>query len=566
MRRIALLLAAVLGLGSLVFVLLQSRGPVETVDAVPTGAAGSSEEAAIPDLAVGKADHQGERQSALPAAVAADKPERESVPVADSFVRGDLRARNRNGGECFITGKLVDPRGEPVSDVSLSSLDDVLGPSQRLPTDGNGRFSGWVWALDEATLIFTKANVGQSEPMEVVTNAAPVLDLGTIWLIEEGTIEGRVQLADGTPVPSVEVAGTTRSRGSSGGLDATITRTRDDGSFTLSGLCRGHFDLTMAGDDPYPLAAEVRAATHDRGVILEVEALLLVVRCINEEGEPVPFQRVSKTLPGSTVTTTISGEPYRNTPAVESMVVHAAVGQAHRLQAKAGDGRVYTAVVDKALSPGLHDVDLRAVSKDRSRVTLRVPKRGGLGEDRLRVVSLKVDGQRLEALSRENGFHPTALNVVLDGLEKGSYELECELAGTGFEVLSVPVRRFQLAPPKDQLLEFKRVQGGRIDLTFTTGPEFRGWMPCTVRIKEEEEPDSSYRSFTRVLFPPRGLGQVSVAPGLTVQSRAFPPGRYTIHLQSDGHLPAVANAEIKPGKVTAVEVALEADPAAAPKK
>lgn len=566
MRRLALLLAAVLGLGSLAVVLLQSRGRVEAIDAVPMGSAGSSEEAAIPDLLVGKAGHQAERQSALPAAVGADKPESEPVPVANSFVRGELRARNRNSGECFITGKLVDPRGEPVSDVSLSSVDDALGPSQRLPTDGNGRFSGWVWALEEATLIFTKANVGQSEPMEVVTNAAPVLDLGTIWLIEEGTVEGRVQLADGTPVPRVEVAGTTPNRGSSGGLDATITRTRDDGSFTLSGLCRGHFDLTLAGDDPYPLAAEVRAATHDRGVILEVEALLLVVRCIDEEGKPVPFQRVSKTLPGSTVTTTISGEPYRNTPAVESMVVHAAVGGAHRLQAKAGDGRVYTAVVDRALSPGLHDVDLRAVSKDRSSVTLRVPKRGGFGEDRLRVVSVKVNGQRLEVLSRENGFHPTSLNVVLDGLEGGSYELECELPGTGFEVLSVPVRRFQLAPPKNQLLEFKRTLGGRIGLTFTASQAGRGWMPCTVRIKEEKEPDSSYRSFAQASFPPRGLGQVLVAAGLAIQSRAFPPGRYKILLESDGYLPAAANAEIKPGQVTAVEVALEADPAAAPEK
>ncbi len=563
MRRVVLLLGLGVALGFLVLVSLRGGEPASSVDAVLLAPEGSAYRQELDDLAEGAGSTMGAREGALSSEGEASAPARPASSSQPSSWRSRSSVPYAPGPGCLLTGRLLDASGQPVSSVSLESVDEILGSPQRLPTNGTGRFRLWVPAVGEATVVFSKVNVGRSEPLTIVTDATPELDVGTVWLLEEGTIEGVVQLADGSPVPDVLVVASAQKRSSLGGLGVSQAATGKDGTFSLRGLAEGQFSLTVAGKDPYPLTTDVTAATHDRGVILEVEALLLVVRCVAESGRLVPFQMISKTaLPGSSAEAASPMESFRKTPAVESMVVHAAVGAEHRLQAKAEDGRVYTASVDSTLVAGQHDVQLRSEAEEFASVVLRVPKRGGFGEDRLQVVSLKVDGKRMEVLERESAFHPTCLNVVLDGLPKGDYELECELGGAGFEVLASPVRRFRLAPPEDQLLEFTRILGGRVGLNLTLTDDRQGWMTCSIHIKGEKEPDSSYTTFAFASYPPRDFGQATVFPGRVIQSRAFTPGRYKVRLSSDGYRPVITVAEIKAGEVASIQMALEVDPAA----
>ena len=556
MQRVALFLLAAAALGFLVHFSLQRGRVADVGDTFSTGVPKNSVESQGRELTLRPGQPVSTRQSALPA-----EPSAPAVDAAPTPTRGVAQGATGlpRRGDCWLTGRLLDPAGKPVSNVWVKSADESFGPRQHLPTNGSGVFGGWIPAVGEVTLWFSKNHVGQSEPLEVVALSGGSVDVGTVWLLEEGAMEGTVRLTDGHPVPGVNVTATAAHRDSLGGLGVSFSKTGDDGRFSIRGLARGEFTFQVAGDEPYPLTQEVRAKAGDSGLVLEVEALVFVTRCVKENGEPVLFRRLS-----CSARKTGGAEPlmwtFRKTPAAEVIVAHAPVGTDCMLQAEAEDGRVYTAFTGAALSAGQHAIDLRAESEALSQLTLRAPKLGAFEEGLLRVTSLKLDGEPLAISTRRSDFHPTHQSTILDGLPKGSYEVECSLGTSGFEILVDPVRRFDLAPPKNRVLTYETTLGGRLLLTFAAAPGHRGWMKSSVQIKREGAPDSSYTEFAHGVAEAQSFGRTMVAPGLPIRSRAFEPGRYQVRLECEGHLPKFAAVEVKAGVINGLEMALEADP------
>ena len=561
-QRVVLLLLAAVALGFLVLIPLrrgQSAGPV---DGLSSGESASSSESDVPDLSAGAGDAQATREPLASTRAATPVKEAEGLPSSRPSIMFDLPDRS---GDCLLTGKLLDPAGRTVSNVWVESVGSDVVPRQHLPTDGFAIFTGSIPAAGEVTIVFSKINVGQSEPLEIVALEGITVDVGEVWLLEEGTLGGLVRLADGHPVPGVLVTATAASRQSLGGLSVSSAETGDDGRFTIAGVAEGEFAFHVAGDEPYPLLADVRAATHDTGVLLEVDALLLVTRCVQGDGEPVLIRRVNRSLrPGGSTQGSTSMGIFTKTPAAESIVVHAAVGHEYMLQAVAEDGLVYTAFVDASLTAGRHEIDLLAESEKLATVTLQGPKLGAFDAGLLQVTNLKLEGERMEVSARYSAFHPTVVSTILDGLPKGSYEVECTLATSGYEVLLDSVRRFELSPPKDKVLSFTTTLGGRLELSFTAAPGRRGWIQSVIQIKREGAPDASYTSFSGRPDPRQDFGGAIVAPGIPIGSRVFEPGRYEVRLECDGHLPKTVGVEVKPGATTKVEIALEADPGADP--
>lgn len=178
--------------------------------------------------------------------------------------------------ERSIEGVVRFADGEPAAGVGVAAGREfatyVPGPRDQGLTDAQGRFRVPALARGQHALHVTPVPGIASDLRPFVTEPIEAGRTGVVLVAQRGlAIEGRVLDAADRPLAGILV--TARAEDGSG---AAYTRTRADGTFRLTGLAAGVFDV-VAEETAYP-GREARAPVRREGVAAGTKDVAIVLR------------------------------------------------------------------------------------------------------------------------------------------------------------------------------------------------------------------------------------------------------------------------------------------------
>lgn len=155
----------------------------------------------------------------------------------------------------LITGRVLDPAGQPVRNAPLSILCPRLQPNQpwpfltvnRLITDGEGNFRFSWGTFGPIQWLFLVPNVGYGAPDPVTVSPGQDVEGLTVALWEGVTLRVRlVDVATGQPLPGIQVQPQSAWNLYGGPLVQEAGYTDATGLFTLRGLMPGLYQVQVA--------------------------------------------------------------------------------------------------------------------------------------------------------------------------------------------------------------------------------------------------------------------------------------------------------------------------------
>jgi len=212
--------------------------------------------------------------------------------VVEEDADTDVRVVVNDGG--FVTGRLVDPEGQPLAGrarvVSFEGLTLPGFASDRMSTEvrGDGRFA--LGPLPPGALQVRVAAAGYaSKRLEAfVPEAGATVELGRVALDTGLTIRGRVIDAEESGIEGAKVSATPESAT----LDPPAEATSDDGgAFVVRGLEEDAYELSVSAPGYATLRVGARAGDADVELRLE-GAGDIRGRVVDAEGRAAPDARI----------------------------------------------------------------------------------------------------------------------------------------------------------------------------------------------------------------------------------------------------------------------------------
>lgn len=222
----------------------------------------------------------------------------ESVLLGLGQRRDDLRIEVHPAR--VVTGRIeIDDGGPrtPCTDGALGLTGQGAGRNEYARVDGQGRVE--LVAIRPGTYDVTVRCDGyleQDHYPPVVVGDADVA--GLVWTVSSGgSIRGTVRTADGTPVADVEVGAQTVGGAARGQRSWGGDLTRDDGTFLLTGLVAGDYELRIWSDglrapEPPPRAKVERGKETRADVVLPASGEIAGI-VVEPDGTPVAGAEVN---------------------------------------------------------------------------------------------------------------------------------------------------------------------------------------------------------------------------------------------------------------------------------
>jgi hypothetical protein len=498
--------------------------------------------------------------------------ERSKVPedVTLDVVLGDAMGQ-------WVTGRVLLADGKPASnvDVHLCAVGHKFVTAAGRRAEGDGTFvlpvaqpgaALWVVAID-----VTKG-VARSDPFDV--GAGEHRELPDLRLAPGGVVEGRVELPDGSPAPSVAVEaaplGAAQGAGCAGdGLRMLFPQasTAPDGTFAFRHLNAGRYRVRLHGDKTTgdtDTAHDVE--TDARGLRFVLRERLLLVHVVDEAGKPFDG-------------TSVGYEEVRPDGKDGAMGGGSFSGGFATIALPfARPCRVRVDVTAGALQADVLDVTL---PEDRWRLetTVVLRPKSAVGTIRLELV----DGDAKPVREFRAEAIPLLDGVPLRILGGGRWDSK------GGPASSPPLRpgHYLLLVSPGQTNEVPASRGGpcsgcqRLEVDVAPGAETvakvvarpGGWMRVTIVGKEGAEPFRCGCALVREGYEKERLlwslwsdpddlkrWRSLVSGGPQYYGLPLDPGRYVLTIGADGYVEARTTFDVRAGETTDVEVPLAPEP------
>jgi len=484
-----------------------------------------------------------------------------------------------------LRGRVVDAKWQPVARCRIGYL--APGGEQvefaSTPSRADGRFEVEIGksGVFQIVAYASDRGVGRAGPIDLDTRFDA--EIGDIIVAGPGTLEGRVETPDGSPVPGLlllaarpadEVervihTGLDRPDGLAGqsvryvippsriqrwdGLLTGATSTDADGRFRFSGLLEGRYSIFSL--TPRPVKGNATSfPTGTSNILLVVEQYLLQLRIVDEHGAAL---RASHT-----VGCVDSG--YRTADSESGLDYEVRPGETWCAAASPpGRRRVEKCVT---IQPGqyLTAITLKLVPLIEEPGSVRIVVRDSLGQ--------VVPDFRATFKSGELGTSPYGLRAItgvsgrpITAVPPGQYVLEVEphrpasLAASNPSPYQKLTADIAVASGKETALELTSILGSYVSFTFHPLGSYT----------EEELPRGEIMA-RRGNDQPRKLGPfvTRLPDGSTIWGGPFytdragrnanplQPGRYAFRIEIDGFRPMEATALLEPGAVTEIELFL----------
>lgn len=473
-----------------------------------------------------------------------------------------------------VSGRLFDGDGEPVhrGQLALGADEDSVRETALLITDSTGRFEAAIRTTGEAAAHATSPGVGRSVSRALFLPEGRRTDVGDFVLLGPGRISGRALLRDGTLLAKVHVAANVQSTAPGPGLQNSTARCDEAGRFELTGLTVGSFSLSvMAEANAAPDASGRLVATGTEEYELVVDAVLLTVRAVDDEGATVPmasFEVSSVVSPNapSPASDIASSSTQMNFPApIEAHEWLVTSARSFLLRAHGVDGAGYFGFIEAGQRSGRVAIELVARPATLGTIVLRAENSQMPADAALEVDSLVTGSHYVNVISRiehEVREHGAPLIREIAGLLPGSYDLSLSLARGGPVALVDGKATITIGPGEVRELALETFLGGTLELQVDSprAGEARAfvqletrvvgateWQPLVVRFSERDGEGNVIGTLTgaRVLL---GAHVARSAP--------LRPGDYELRLTAERHLPMTTSYRIDPGTTTSLRLQL----------
>ncbi|QDV08434.1 hypothetical protein Poly30_39770 [Planctomycetes bacterium Poly30] len=197
-----------------------------------------------------------------------------------------------------LMGRVVGSSGEPVDQASLYlHVTPSMVADWELTLDGSGRFALKIGPPGKIEFHVGHPEFGRSEDQIAWLEEGEATDAGTLLLLGSGSIRGRVQLTDGTPVPGVQMRAKGLGLGDPGGFVEGEATSDAAGNFHFQGLAEGLFELTARGREEFDSIGTKSFRTGETAAVLTLDAALIRLSLPEVNGEPVPIRWISLNRP-----------------------------------------------------------------------------------------------------------------------------------------------------------------------------------------------------------------------------------------------------------------------------
>ncbi len=456
-----------------------------------------------------------------------------------------------------VSGRVVDRNGQPsaATYVGLQKRDAAgeLQPLGGTRTSEDGWFRVGTVTGGPCLLESEKRQVGRVE-LDLDLLQGEQRDVGTLVLVGDGELIGRVVLADSQPaqdlVLQIELVGSPESEGSR----MSQQHTDEEGRFHFRGLAQGEFQIDHFNDPLPQFGQPGRVRTGTGEVLLELQAVRLTVRAEDRQGEALPIASLAVT---EVETDEALFEEYYGS-ALAEVALLLPIGEPFLLEADAGDVTPQ-AVVDLLPRGG------------RREVVLRPPAAGD--EAGLQVVVRGPDDQLIRNyrvyLQPEGGFRDSLRSP--EDLEEGAFRgLEPGTYGFGLGLSSVvpwESNLYSLQCPKEVHLlagQVTRVdalvaEGGRVELDLSNVEKKHDHQRATLTARRASATEAGFMDLSVYRRTKDGFfkAQLLELGSSWMIEDPLAPGAWLLRLEAAGHRRWEETVVVKPGEAIRLEVRME---------
>lgn len=537
-------------------------GPGASIDAAPMEVMpGSPAPDVVPGIDVSP-EHPLGRSSgqAAPASPAAEAPSLESSSESSVAQPGAAEAPLEIPPGTVLIGRVVDASGDAVSYATLFVQVAAFGMLDRsLDLDASGRFAVRIHQPGKTSFYLESSPFGRSEDLtaELIENEAT--DIGTVQLAGGGRLGGRVQLADGTPLPGVRVTAKSISLAPTRGIREATCTSDADGGFVFGGLVSGTFAVTAQRKGTLPAIGVNTFQSGNMAALLTVDAHLVRISLPPVKGKVVPIRWVALSAVGD------RGSRSRDFRGAEAKSLRAGTPYAERvlpvggrvlIEGKGGEGKHFSSVLESEVPSGFYRVVLREDLAQLGRVRFTVPLSSDLKASELSVSGSR--GERLILFQKDLSSDTDPIQYVeLIELRPGPYDFSVRV-NSPWTILGETRFHVDLTSGATEEVALELIRCGRIDLAVAFESGGSADVPERARVHIRGPGESEWRTVSWSTQR-RSAGHIWL-DGALAQSRLLAPGRYRLRLSADGCATVEVDVDVLEAEATRLDLSLLRDP------
>lgn len=501
------------------------------------------------------------------------RPETRIVPVtAKDGRQEDVVLVLRRGAS--VSGRLLDGDGESVrrGQLALGADEDSAHVQAILITDSTGHFEAAVRTTGEVAAHALSRGVGRSVSRALFLPEGRRTEAGDFVLLGPGRISGRALLRDGTLLAKVNVDANVQGTAPGPGLRTATAKCDDAGRFELTGLTVGSFSLSVAAEaNAAPDLSGRLVATGTEEYELVVDAVLLTVRAVDDEGATVPmasFEVSSVVSPNapSHASDIGSSSTQKNFPApIEAHEWLVPATRSFLLRAHGVDGASYFGFIEAGQPSGRVAIDLVARPATLGSIVLCAESPEMPADAALEVNWLQTGSRYVNVISRverDGREHGAPLLREIAGLLPGSYQMQLSLARGGPVALVESKATILVAPGEVSEFAVETYIGGTVELRVDSprAGEARAFVQCETRALGATEWQPLVVRFSELDGEGQGSGELTggrvLLGGPAARSAPLRPGDHELRLTEGRHHPMTTSYRIDPGVTTSLRLQL----------
>ncbi|MEM9383179.1 MAG: carboxypeptidase-like regulatory domain-containing protein [Planctomycetota bacterium] len=462
-----------------------------------------------------------------------------------------------------LVGTIVDASGDPVRTAELELRADGRGPDVRVEADAHGRFAVAIEVHGERTVAARADGLGRSAERTLTVREGVATDLGVLRLLGDGTLTGRAVFPGGKAFPRLELTATAVDAAASPGLRRTSRTTDASGRFSMAALAPGPFRFAAYGEDRVPILGSDSAQSGDEAVELVVDAVLLRVRCADEQGNTVGMRTIQlATAPDGRRGDegALTNRFYAGDRDGHEFIL--ATGVPYRLQGTDTDGRTYFALVSEDLPAGIHAVDLMQDVAGLGVFRATLPPQGVDSAAVLAVRRIERDGESVPGMSVwKSGNVAEGCTLEVRGLLPGSYRAQLEVSGDDWFGLETDEHAFRIFAGTTEQIDVTAYMGGAMEFRVGVAggdSEQQSNLRARVRLRGPASSEWTWADLTsRRSSGATVRGTRVFADRTLARSSVLRPGTYGVEVRAAGFRAVHTEAAVFAGASTEVWIDLE---------